>query len=171
MSLVDRRKWVPAAVFFGALALGAGCDHSTKAWAESALEDEPNQSVSAIDPYVDLTLRYNEGTAFSFIRDLGTGRVLLGVLSLLLTVVFFVMAVRAPEDRWRSLGFGIIAGGAVGNGIDRVVRHGVIDFIEVHYPWGGSWPAFNVADALVVIGVAVLIIREWRKKPEPAATA
>src|SRR5262245_18703271 len=65
---VRRQMWIPAAVFLGAIVLGVGCDYSTKARAESALSDEPNQAVSAIDPYVDLSLQHNEGTAFSFVR-------------------------------------------------------------------------------------------------------
>ena len=69
-----------------------------------------------------------------------------------------------------------IAGGALGNGIDRLVRlaptggTGVVDFIKINYPWGGSWPNFNVADALLVVGVALMLL--WGMRPasdKPAA--
>ncbi|MCB9597720.1 MAG: signal peptidase II, partial [Sandaracinaceae bacterium] len=148
-----RRVAVPAALFLTAAIFGGGCDLSTKHWAEETLRDRPGQSMSVVDRYVDLSLSYNEGTAFSFVRDLGTARMVFGVSSLVLVIALFVVVIRKPELRWRALALGVVAGGAIGNGLDRVLRHGVVDFIQVHYPWGGSWPTFNVADALVAIGV------------------
>ena len=81
-------------------------------------------------------------------------------------------------DPWLELlAFGTIAGGALGNGIDRLVRlsprggTGVVDFIKINYPWGGSWPTFNVADVLVAVGVAVLLLRSFRRTPAAATPA
>ena len=73
-------------------------------------------------------------------------------------IALFVTVLRKPELRFQALALGVIAGGAIGNGLDRVLRHGVVDFIKVNYPWGGSWPTFNVADALVFVGVAMLLV-------------
>jgi len=162
-----RRVGVPALLFVGAALLGGGCDLSTKHWAEERLSDLPGRTMSVIDPYVEMSLQYNEGTAFSFVRDLGTARILFGIFSLLVVVGLFVFVVRNPEHRFHALALGIIAGGAIGNGLDRVSRTGVVDFIRVNYPWGGSWPTFNVADALVAVGVAMLLIHGFVNRNAP----
>jgi len=66
---------------------------------------------------------------------------------------------------------GMVAGGAIGNGFDRMFRElpsggtAVVDFIRVNYPWGGSWPTFNVADALVAAGVVLLLLAGLRRRP------
>ena len=145
--------------------LGGGCDLQTKAWAERTLAVLPKKTMMVIDPWVELSLAYNRGTAFSVVRDLGAGRWVLGVVALAVVVVLLVMLVRTRGDRLDALALGAIAGGAIGNGIDRVFRltpdggTGVIDFVKLNYPWGGSWPTFNVADVLVAVGVAVLLLR------------
>lgn len=166
-----RRVAIPAALFLSAAILGGGCDLSTKHWAEETLSERPGQSMTVVDRYVDLTLERNEGTAFSFIRDLGTARMAFGIFSILVVIALFVVVVRHPEQRWRALGFGVIAGGAIGNGLDRIFRDGVVDFIVVHYPWGGSWPTFNIADALVAIGVAILLVEGVATRDRPPAEA
>ena len=56
----------------------------------------------------------------------------------------------------------LVAAGAAGNLHDRIVRtndggsHGVVDFLKINYPWGGSWPTFNIADLLLLVGVGLL---------------
>ncbi|AKF06657.1 Lipoprotein signal peptidase [Sandaracinus amylolyticus] len=153
---------IAGALFLVTAALGSGCDLTTKHWAEETLRDVPGQTLSLIAPHVDLTLRFNEGTAFSVVRDLGAARAVLGGLALVVAIALFVMAIRSPESRMRALALGLVAGGAIGNGLDRITRSGVVDFVEIHYPWGGSWPAFNVADVLVAVGAALLILDGWR---------
>lgn len=155
--------------------LGGGCDLQTKAWAERTLAALPGKTMTVIDPWVELSLAYNRGTAFSVVRDLGAGRWVLGVVALAVVVVLLVMLVRSRGDRLDALALGAIAGGAIGNGIDRVFRltpdggTGVIDFVKLNYPWGGSWPTFNVADVLVAVGVAVLLLRRVVKRSDPPA--
>lgn len=156
------------AEFLAIAGVSAAVDLGTKAWAVAALADVPGQTKVVAAPWLDVVLRYNRGTAFSAIFDLGeTIRVVLGVASLAIVVALLLWA-RRPEtstlERWSA---GILAGGAIGNGWDRVFREapgggtGVVDFVKINYPWGGSWPAFNVADALLVVGVGLLLIA-WR---------
>ena len=170
-----RRVALPASLFLSAAILGGGCDLSTKHWAEETLADEPGQSMTVVDQYVDLSLQYNEGTAFSFVRDLGLARLVFGIFSILVVIALFVVVVRHPQHRWRALGFGVVAGGALGNGLDRIFRDGVVDFIVVHYPWGGSWPIFNIADVLVAVGIGYFVLRGLREAtkgaPAPASAA
>lgn len=171
---VSRRVLGSRAAWFGlACLLGGGCDLQTKAWAEQALGRGAGPRM-IVDPWLELSLAYNRGTAFSFISDLGTARTIFGVFALAMVVVLLVVALRSADRRIDLLAFGTIAGGALGNGIDRLVRlaprggTGVVDFIKINYPWGGSWPTFNVADVLVAVGVAVLLLRSIRRTPRPA---
>ena len=143
-------------------------DLLTKAWAVNALTDLPGQSFAVIAPWLEMSLSYNQGTAFSVIRDLGSARWFFGVLSIVVLAVLCYMAARS-RARLELLALGILAGGAIGNGWDRVMRMapqggtGVVDFVKVNFPWGGSWPTFNVADAWLVVGVALLLILALRR--------
>lgn len=151
--------------FMPACILGSGCDLHTKAWAASTLGALPSRSMSVFAPWLEWSLSYNRGTAFSVIGDLGEPvRWLLGGLALLTVVALTIIVVKAKLGRIEAFAFGLIAAGAIGNGYDRAFRHapgggtGVIDFIKVNYPWGGSWPTFNVADICVFIGAGLLLL-------------
>lgn len=168
------RAWaLRLGIFLSVAVLGGGCDLRSKEWAEDTLREAPRWTMSVIDPYVDLALSYNRGTAFSVVGDLGDARWVFGAVSLLVVLALLVFAVRSRE-RWTPLALGLVAGGAIGNGFDRLFREapgggtGVVDFIRVHYPWGGAWPTFNVADALVAVGVAILLVRSFRPSKKPA---
>jgi lipoprotein signal peptidase len=171
-----RRVGVRLGWFVGSSVLGSGCDLQTKAWAERTLADLPGRAMMAVEPWLELSLQYNRGTAFSLVRDLGTARVVFGVLAIVVVVALLVMVLRGRQNAAESVSLGAIAGGAIGNGFDRAFRvgpageSGVVDFIRINYPWGGSWPTFNIADALVACGVIGLgLARLWqRRRPPPA---
>lgn len=162
----------PSMRLFGLITVAAAAlDLLTKAWAVGALSDLPGQTMAVIAPWLELSLTYNQGTAFSIVRDLGAARWFFGVMSIAVLGVLCWMASRS-QDRLEVAALGILAGGAIGNGWDRVMRAapqggtGVVDFVKVNYPWGGSWPTFNVADAWLVIGVAALLLMMLRaRKP------
>jgi signal peptidase II len=169
-----RRVGPRLAWFLGTSVLGGGCDLQTKAWATSALSGLPGKAMVAIEPWLEFSLTYNRGTAFSLVRDLGTARIVFGLFALVVVIAVLVMVLRGREDAPSSVALGAIAGGAIGNGVDRAFRVGpagelgVVDFIKVNYPWGGSWPTFNVADALVACGVAGLgLLRLWQHRRRP----
>jgi len=89
---------------------------------------------------------------------------------LALAVLFFVWRWRQPllrELRGGQLAFGLFVGGALGNVIDRVARDHVVDFVDIHLPFEllGSrrWPAFNIADACICVGVALYFAFLWRQ--------
>ncbi len=157
--------------FVSATAVGCGCDLQSKAWAERTLEGLPSQTMSVVEPWLDLTLAYNRGTAFSVIGDLGSARWIFGVLAVVVVALLVGMLLRSGRDRIDALAMGAVAGGAIGNGVDRVFRGapgggtGVVDFLQINYPWGGHWPLFNVADALLAVGVAVLLVRGVLARP------
>jgi signal peptidase II len=170
MTTSDRhRAFWPTCCFLLAGLAGAGCDLQTKAWAEESLGGVEGGSVPVVEPWLELTLRYNRGTAFSAIGDLGSTRTVLGALSLATAAGLLLAVLLGRAPRAEALALGAIAAGALGNGLDRLFREapgggtGVVDFVKVNFPWGGSWPAFNVADALLVIGPAAFLLLRWHR--------
>lgn len=101
-------------------------------------------------PGVDLVHTRNTGVAFSLLQ--GGGWILLAVTAVAAVVVVGVFLAR-PERPGVWLPTGLLLGGAVGNAIDRVARGAVTDFIALP-----RWPAFNVADIAITVGVAALLL-------------
>lgn len=110
-------------------------------------------------PFFDLTLLYNKGAAFSFLSDqAGWQRWFFIVLALVVSLVMMVWLSRLKRDEvWQAASLGLIIGGAVGNVIDRILFGHVIDFIHLHYG-EHYWPAFNVADSAIAVGVAIMLL-------------
>jgi signal peptidase II len=106
---------------------------------------------------LDLTNTRNTGVAFGALEGAGLIVAILIGLSLALLIGYFVANRDMP---WLWLPVGLLLGGAVGNLIDRAVEGAVIDWIDPV-----AWPAFNVADACIVVGVALLLwVVEGRPK-------
>lgn len=169
-------RFSPQLAWFAvATLIGGGCDLQSKSWALSTLGEVPGQAMMLVEPWLELELTYNRGTAFSLIPDLGASRLVFGVIAIAVVVLLAFMVARWKSDRVEAIALGALAGGALGNGLDRALREapgggtGVIDFIKLNYPWGGNWPIFNIADALVLVGVAVLLLRRMRAVEEDAA--
>jgi signal peptidase II len=167
----------PAAWFLVTSMLAGGCDLSTKTWAQQAL-GHVGGSRTVIDPWLELSLAYNRGTAFSVIPHLGDLRWLFALLALVVVGVLMGVALRWRPFRVAPvLALGIAAGGAIGNGWDRAFRvtpagdTAVIDFIKVNLTSTYSWPTFNLADAWLVVGVAWMLWIGWRSKDEPDQVA
>jgi signal peptidase II len=125
-------------------------------------------------PNINLTLMFNTGAAFSVLADAGGWqRWLLAGFALVITAVLVVWLVRLrPHEHMLAVGLALIIGGAVGNLIDRVLFGHVVDFVQVYLPFVplaifNPWPAFNVADSAISIGVVLLLIQSFR--PEPPA--
>lgn len=116
--------------------------------------------VVLIDGFVALTLVMNTGLAFGLLSGIPAGwRWIVGVLSLVALVVLLRVALRIlPSGGWREQSaIGLIFGGAVGNLIDRTRFGAVVDFVDV-YVRDWHWPAFNVADSAITVGVAALAL-------------
>lgn len=106
-------------------------------------------------PYVSIDHVSNTGAAFSIFAG---ARWVLVVAAVVIVLVIMLMAARHEHgDRMSMLAFGAIAGGAVGNVLDRVRLGAVTDFIDV-----GAWPTFNVADIFIVAGVGLVIVQSLR---------
>jgi signal peptidase II len=88
-----------------------------------------------------------------------------GALAVFLLVVVYSLR-SAADDMLLQTGLHLILGGAVGNLIDRFRLGSVVDFLDFYVTWGGReyhWPAFNVADSAIVVGIGILFIDMWRK--------
>jgi signal peptidase II len=110
-----------------------------------------------LTPFLDLALRWNRGISFSlFAQDSATGRWLLLALTVVVTALIAVWLWRA-RAALVGLGLGLIVGGAIGNGYDRLIYGAVVDFLDLH-AFGRHFFVFNLADAAINAGVALLIV-------------
>jgi signal peptidase II len=164
-------------VFLAIFVTSAGFDQASKEWARDTLT--PHVATPVVDGYWDWQLEQNPGAAFSVLATSGEGsgatalHVGLGIVAALALIGLGIAATRTrPEQRLRRTSYALIAGGALGNLIDRVANGEVTDFVRWHYH-GHIWPIFNVADAVLLIGVALLVGDELvtRRKSSRAAPA
>jgi signal peptidase II len=110
-----------------------------------------------VTPFLDLALRWNRGISFSlFARDSALGQVALVALTLALTGLLIAWLFRT-RSALPAIGLGLIIGGALGNAIDRVAHGAVVDYLDLH-AFGRHFFVFNVADAAINVGVALLIL-------------
>jgi signal peptidase II len=130
-------------------------DQIIKSWVQMVLI--PYERVPVL-PFFNLTLVFNKGAAFSFLSDAGGWQ--RGFLIALTSGVAVVLAVwlmrTSPRERLLAFGLALIIGGALGNLIDRIFLGQVVDFLDFHWA-GWHWPAFNVADSAISVGVAALL--------------
>ncbi|AGM41434.1 lipoprotein signal peptidase [Spiribacter salinus M19-40] len=122
----------------------------------------PYQPV-AVAPGLNVTLAFNPGAAFSFLAASGGWqRWLLSGLALAISayLVYWLAGV-SRRDRLQMLGLAGVLGGAIGNLIDRLYLGAVVDFIDVYYgEW--HWPAFNLADSAITLGVIAILLSVLR---------
>ncbi len=117
---------------------------------------EMGQSIDVVGSFVRLSRTSNTGGAFGMLRGRGNWFITVSIVAVLAIAVLSRQIVRGGR-RVERLAFGLILGGALGNLIDRIRLGAVIDFLDI----GGSgyrWPAFNVADSAITIGVTLLAI-------------
>jgi len=118
-----------------------------------------------ITPFFNLVLAWNRGISFSlFHSDQAYAPVVLSALALAISVGLVIWLGRIRQ-RWPATGIGVIVGGAVGNVIDRVRYGAVTDFLDFHWR-DYHWPAFNLADASITIGVLFLVVDGLFRRPE-----
>jgi len=119
--------------------------------------------VTLIDGFLSFRYVENRGAAWGFLSNSESpwrGPFFVGVGLVALTVIFMLVRSAPAERRFLITALALIAGGAVGNIVDRVRYGYVVDFIVWHP--GLEWPTFNIADALIVVGVAMMVIEVIR---------
>ena len=131
------------------------------------------ESKVIIDNFFNLTLIHNTGAAFGLLRNMDPAiREPFFLIIPLLTLGAILYAFHKLEESeiWSILGLVLIVGGAIGNLIDRVRIGYVIDFLDFHWFYKNHFPAFNVADSAICVGVFILIINLLffaEDEPEP----
>jgi signal peptidase II len=149
---VRRLPWLllPA----GVLALDLG----SKAWILNLLAE--NESRPVIKGFFYLTLGFNRGAIFGSLTWLpDTARNILFALGGLAALVYFGRLFLAGNTAaWERVSLGLILGGALGNGIDRLFRHAVVDFLDFVFGTWHYW-AFNLADSCILVGVILYGLR------------
>ncbi|MCF3577402.1 signal peptidase II [Planktothrix agardhii] len=136
-------------------------DHLTKLWVVQNFE--PGETLPLWHSVFHLTYVTNTGAAFSLFSN--GGILWLRWLSLLVSLGLMAMAWFGPrQHRWEQIGYGLILGGALGNGIDRFISGHVVDFLDFRLI---NFPIFNLADISINIGIWFLIIATFTQlKPE-----
>jgi signal peptidase II len=118
-----------------------------------------HEPVPVIAGWLNWTLTYNYGAAFSFLSDAGGWqRWFFSALAVGVSLLLAVWLTRIPRHDWRqALPFALIIGGAIGNLVDRIRYGYVVDFIDAY--WGEHhWPAFNIADSAIVGGAIGMVL-------------
>ncbi len=135
-------------------ALLAILDQASK-WIVLLVVMQPPRQIEVV-PFFNLVLVYNTGISFGmFTNDEGSSRWILVALALGIIVLLLVWLLSA-ETPAVSVGLSLVIGGAVSNVGDRLIHPGVVDFLDFHLG-GLHWPAFNLADTAIVVGVALLL--------------
>lgn len=151
------RNWL------GLSAVVIALDLYTKHLVQSALVYGEHVSVTS---FFDLVLFLNQGAAFSFLADAGGWqRGFFSVFALVAAGIIILLLRKHPDQKTFCLALSLILGGALGNLYDRLTLGHVVDFLYFHYH-DYYWPAFNVADSAITVGVA-LLLWDGFKKPSP----
>ena len=158
-----RRWWALALVLFI-------LDWVTKQVVESYLSY--GQEIAVL-PFFDLTLRYNTGAAFSFLAEAGGWqRWFFSLIALAVVIGISWRLVKvANSNRLESLALSFVLGGAVGNLYDRLVYGHVVDFLQVHWQQEWYFPAFNIADSAITIGVIFMLLESFVTKKQEGTKA
>ncbi len=113
-------------------------------------------------PFFNLVEVWNKGISFGMFNDLSYGQWLLSGMAMIITLVLLRWLSRT-DDRLTAAALCLIIGGAVGNTIDRMRFGAVADYLDFH-AYGYHWPAFNLTDSAIFIGVILLLLPTGRKK-------
>lgn len=130
-------------------------DQASKWWLLGLMQ--PPRVIPVTD-FFNLVLVWNRGISFGMLGDGGRSQAwLLAAFSVVVAGGLILWLHRAALPRLPSLGVGLIVGGALGNAVDRLRFGAVVDFVDVH-AGGWHWPAFNVADSAITVGVVALVV-------------
>ena len=146
-----------APVWGGVIALAVVLVDQIAKIAVLSRSDRLTANSTPLTPFLDLSLRWNRGISFSlFARDSASAETALVALTLAATALLSWWLSRS-RARMPAAGLGLIIGGALGNGIDRIIHGAVVDYLDLH-AFGRHFFVFNLADAAINVGVVLLMV-------------
>ncbi len=138
-------------------------DQATKIYIDSRFA--LYESVTVVENFFNITHVRNPGAAFGFLSDHALRLPFFIAVAALASIgIVWYMSRLREDQRLMHVSLSLVLAGAVGNLIDRIRLGEVIDFLDVHWYNLYHWPAFNVADAAITVGVALLLIATWREE-------
>lgn len=142
-------------------------DQAVKSWLLYGF-DLARRGAVTITPFFDLVLAWNTGISYGWFQNEGPlGQAVLVGVKVVAVVVLAIWMARS-QARIATIGLGLIIGGAIGNGIDRLIYGAVVDFALFHVEIAGetrNWYVFNLADVAIVAGVVGLLYDSFFGKP------
>lgn len=154
------RKWLAISALIVAL------DVYTKFLVQSAFDYGDHLVITS---FFDLVRYHNEGAAFSFLANAGGWQKLFfsGISMIAIVVITYLLRKHTTQKLF-CFALALVLGGAIGNLYDRLTLGYVVDFLFFHYQ-GYAWPAFNVADSAICVGVALLFWDSFKQTKDAAA--
>ena len=129
------------------------------------------ETITVVSGFFNLTHVRNPGAAFGIFATMpDMWRSLFFISVTIIAVAVIAFLIRTTSERLQIIAFSLIAGGAVGNLVDRVRYGEVVDFIQ-WYVKDYYWPSFNVADSAISVGVALLVVDMLFNKPKVGENA
>jgi len=158
-------------IFWPLMTAGFALDLWSKKAVFDWLQQRQGGSISIINGFLQLVVRVNRGGAFGIAA--GQTQLLIAVSVAALIVIFGIFFFSGTKQKLVHISLGLFAAGVCGNLYDRIFHNGFVrDFIDVMYWPGKHWPAFNIADSMLCIGVGLLIIsnlfteKSYRKRAQ-----
>ena len=158
--------------FAVAAALSLAADQLSKLWARRVLQPIYPRAKVIVAGYWDFRYSENRGAAFGFANGIPGAHLLFAFLALAMAVgaVFYLRRAQLERPALFAGGLGLVVGGALGNAIDRIAFGRVTDFV-VWKIGTHEWDTFNVADAALVVGIALLFIDSFAKAADTRRAA
>lgn len=146
-------------------------DQASKLWLLNGF-DLARHGVVKVTPFFDLVLALNIGISFGWLQNDGQAAQLALMAVKVIAVIALAIWMARSQTRLATVALGLIIGGAIGNGIDRLAYGAVVDFALFHIEIGGNtynWYVFNLADVAIVAGVAALLYDSFLGVPAAKA--
>ena len=116
----------------------------------------------SVTSFFDLVRYHNEGSAFGFLNDAGGWQKwFFNGISIVASVVIIYLLKKHTNEKLFCAGLALVLGGAIGNLYDRITLGYVVDFLNFHLN-NHYWPAFNVADSAICVGVGLLLLDSFK---------
>lgn len=114
-----------------------------------------------ITSFFNIVRVVNYGVSFGLFSDLKYGQFILSAITIII-VAFVIYLLWKTDKKYDTVVYSMIIAGGLGNLYDRVIYGGVFDFLDFHI-WGYHWPAFNVADSLICVGIGLILLNDLLK--------